>query len=657
VKKVKLNPSNMEQKDGKNIVKNSTINVEGNFQIGDNGNESNLLKKPMFQLKKDMVRLLSGEFNSFAFPEVIKRYPLLPMQTKPKSVTPIHLPENWSTKTEDITGKTIQQIFDEFRREMLILGNPGMGKTTLMYELAIALIAIVEKDLTKAIPLVFNLSSWANFESAKNNNHENSRIFNWLIAEIGKYGITPKYAEELIRQKHICLLLDGLDEVNYERREECLTEINNLQQTYRLQIAISCRQTAYDLLKNQNKKLALFGAIELMPISENAITEFLQQQQLVELENAFRSSSILNELLTTPLWLNIAIAAFANQSDKLTYLDDLNHAKSMLLAGYERYLLLEKKVIEDRKIGGEYRVEDIQKWIYWLAEVMKKEDKVVFYLEKLQPTLLTKKQYKCYSFLAKNIFFLIGMVIFIPSTLLIAWFNNNPIIASFAPLLVWFVGEIIKRMIHGENYNSDSTIKVMDEIEVNNFKWNWELFTWRNLLKSVCIGWFLSVLMMCLKSWQGINTFLSTLIIWTIVSYVVIPLTEMISIMKMEETEKPNQGIFDLKKPIFACISTFLICTILVFLRPAFFGGQLNLILLIIPGITWLILELFGLQPILRHYFLRYLLYKKGVMPLNVIPFLEYATRLGFLKRIGGGYTFYHRELRDYLAQQKANNA
>jgi len=54
----------------------------------------------------------------------------------------------------------IIDVFDEMQGALLILGEPGSGKTTTLLELARDLITRAEKDSTLPVPVVLNLSSW-----------------------------------------------------------------------------------------------------------------------------------------------------------------------------------------------------------------------------------------------------------------------------------------------------------------------------------------------------------------------------------------------------------------------------------------------------------------------------------------------------------------
>ena len=53
------------------------------------------------------------------------------------------------------------EVYDQHDGALLILGAPGGGKTTLLLELADALLDRAAEDETHPIPVVFPLSTWA----------------------------------------------------------------------------------------------------------------------------------------------------------------------------------------------------------------------------------------------------------------------------------------------------------------------------------------------------------------------------------------------------------------------------------------------------------------------------------------------------------------
>ena len=58
-----------------------------------------------------------------------------------------------------------------------------------------------------------------------------------------------------------------------------------------------------------------------------------------------------------------------------------------------------------------------------------------------------------------------------------------------------------------------------------------------------------------------------------------------------------------------------------------------------------------GLDAI-EHLTLRLLLRWRGFIPRRYADFLDYATRLIFLQKVGSGYIFIHRQLLDYFASK-----
>jgi hypothetical protein len=52
---------------------------------------------------------------------------------------------------------------------------------------------------------------------------------------------------------------------------------------------------------------------------------------------------------------------------------------------------------------------------------------------------------------------------------------------------------------------------------------------------------------------------------------------------------------------------------------------------------------------VLKHYILRFILYVTGHIPLKYAHFLDYASRLNFLQKVGGGYIYIHRLLLEHF--------
>ena len=58
----------------------------------------------------------------------------------------------------------------------------------------------------------------------------------------------------------------------------------------------------------------------------------------------------------------------------------------------------------------------------------------------------------------------------------------------------------------------------------------------------------------------------------------------------------------------------------------------------------------YGGLDVIQHITLRFLLRRYGYLPKDCVRFLDYATRLIFLQKVGPGYIFIHRQLLDYFS-------
>src|SRR4029453_6551417 len=86
---------------------------------------------------------------------------------------------NSDSITKASTSNNILSIFNEAKGNLLILGEPGAGKTITMLQLANELVRLAESNPLVPIPVVLNLSSW---------DEKYASLEKWLIEELrGKY--------------------------------------------------------------------------------------------------------------------------------------------------------------------------------------------------------------------------------------------------------------------------------------------------------------------------------------------------------------------------------------------------------------------------------------------------------------------------------------
>ncbi|MFP4222349.1 MAG: NACHT domain-containing protein, partial [Phormidium sp.] len=206
------------------------------------------------------------------------------------------------------SGTQALDKFDELGvgRTLLILGEPGSGKTTTLLEMARELIERARYDVSLPIPVLFNLSSWRGKRQA---------IADWLVAELqSKYQVRSQTANTWIEEQKLLLLLDGLDEVQSNRREACVTAINEFYQDHgQTEMIVCSRVQDYEALKT---RLKLQGAICLQPLTPEQVRDYFQGtgEALAGVAQVMEEDTHLREFGRSPLMLSIMSLAYQGMS-------------------------------------------------------------------------------------------------------------------------------------------------------------------------------------------------------------------------------------------------------------------------------------------------------------------------------------------------------
>jgi eukaryotic-like serine/threonine-protein kinase len=199
-----------------------------------------------------------------------------------------------------LQDRRITTIFDATGM-LLILGEPGSGKTTTLLDLAANLLTRAKADAKERVPIVLNLSNWK----------KKQPLVEWIVAELSeKYGVPVKIARSWLQKDYLVPLLDGLDEVPTALQPDCVAAINDfIDGSEPTGIVVCCRLMEYQWLP---KRLKLNGAIRLESLSSEEVSKYLDKggSKLVALRVAVNTDPVLQDLTQTPLLLNIMSLAF-----------------------------------------------------------------------------------------------------------------------------------------------------------------------------------------------------------------------------------------------------------------------------------------------------------------------------------------------------------
>ena len=264
----------------------------------------------------------------------------------------------------------ILDAYEKFEGTLLILGDPGAGKTTMLLELARSLIDQAKQDLDHPIPVVFNLSSWA---------AQPQSIEQWLVNELQtRYQIPQRIGQAWIEKAEILPLLDGLDEVVLEQRPACVEAINQFQLQNWLNPLVVCSRTAdYEALGD---RLQLQGAIVVQSMQPTQVDAYFDCLGNQVAKTALAQNPFLQELVNTPLMASIM--AIAYEQIPVQSLDSINQWRNHLFDSYIQRMLIHRG--QDQR----YAPEQVTAWLQWLANHLFQRSQTAFFIEQLQPNWL-----------------------------------------------------------------------------------------------------------------------------------------------------------------------------------------------------------------------------------------------------------------------------
>jgi hypothetical protein len=257
---------------------------------------------------------------------------------------------------------------DEIAGKLLIVGEPGSGKTTTLLELAEALVDIAGEQSSKPIPVILNLSSW----------QLRQPIRKWIVGVLSaKYDKSPKTIEQWLNEKKLLPLLDGLDELELSLHEPCIRGINAfLSEQNRPQFLVICSRKEEYI--NCNTRLILNGAACLLPLNNEQIKNYLQQIQNFPHSHTLLQDAILLNLLCIPLFLSLAIISC--QDISLEKWQKIDSSEERLRYLWNTYIVKRLDYGNDASKSKRER-----EWLTWIAQHLSQQGKYDFVITKFQP--------------------------------------------------------------------------------------------------------------------------------------------------------------------------------------------------------------------------------------------------------------------------------
>ncbi len=271
------------------------------------------------------------------------------------------------------SGTSISEVYESSTGRLLILGEPGAGKSAFLGDLLRALLDAPAGDPRQA-PVMFHLSLWEPTERD---------LAHWLVGQLrDRYGISETLGASWVEHERIIPMLDGLDTVPADSRDRCCSAIDSfLVERRGLQMVVACRQHEFEAL---GRPLALRAAVAIRPASRDVLKQYLTELGLGRVQSLVENDEAMWELLATPLFLDFVVRTYGeggrDPPPRGSTVEDLGR---QVLADYVR-LQLAKPALRGDPIPHE--PERSLHWLGSLATGMLPER--LFFVDWMQPRWL-----------------------------------------------------------------------------------------------------------------------------------------------------------------------------------------------------------------------------------------------------------------------------
>jgi transcriptional regulator with XRE-family HTH domain len=211
--------------------------------------------------------------------------------------------------------------------QLVVLGQPGAGKTVLAMLLTLALLHGPQPD--EPTPVLLTLSSW---------NPTDQHRHTWIVRKLAEEypGLTntrtygPDAAARLVAEGRVMPVLDGLDEISPSLHAAAIDALDRAAAGGR-PLVVTCRSAEYErAVRHSGTLLARAAVVEIEPVTPDDAVTFLTGRQRtgdtrwqpVARHLADHPHGALARALSTPLMVDLARTAYADPGTDPTHLCD-----------------------------------------------------------------------------------------------------------------------------------------------------------------------------------------------------------------------------------------------------------------------------------------------------------------------------------------------
>ena len=538
-------------------------------------------------------------------------------------------------------GTKIDDVFAAAERVLLVLGEPGAGKTTMLLQLVTHLLAAAETDETCPIPAVFALSAY----------RDDRPLDEWLVDQLANnYELPRRLAAQWIDSGRFVPLLDGLDEVDPALRPTCAEAINAFRRQHPgVWLLVTARSRDYQALAT---RLHMDKAIVLQPLTPEQIDTYLSRRgpRLAGLRESLAADQTLRELAQTPLMLSIMTLAYRRMPDPVSS-GDGGEMGGRLLTSTQLFDVYAERMARYRSKDMRFAPSDTIAWLTWLAKQLTREGKPTFFLEDMQPSWLATGDRPRLARSMRLLAFLMLVAAALPATFLAMVFGRWG--ASLAVLLVGLVAAAVPVLTGRFLLRARLPFGRIETVESLNWSWPYGAL---GLGVGALGGLALGALVGWLDRWSATPWAALLAASGGALGAVEAGLRPGDLRLRMS----PGQGVAQsLRSGITVMTRVMTLAGLLLGLAlsaATLIAGR-TIIIAAAPWMVWLLTYLglgfalaFGLLAYLQHARLRRILHNRGHIAEEYPAFLNQTAERNLLRKVGGGYTFVHALLLQYFS-------